>query len=115
MQLLLPLQMAASTVAICDLCDLFPKFSMQPPLVHEAVCANAIQVLSGVCQPLGGCTYDKQKQHFPSYVLRHGCVESRGQLMLQVLRSKHSDHHLEQKLRDVRVAQSVDKEYEQIL
>jgi hypothetical protein len=115
MQLLLPLQMAASTVAICDLCDLFQKFSMLPPLVHVARCANATPVLSGVCQPLGDCTCDKQKQHFPSCVPRLDCVESHGQLMLQVLRSKHNDHHLEQRLHGVRVEQSDDKECEQIL
>jgi hypothetical protein len=32
-----------------------------------------------------------------------------------VLRSKHNDHHLEQRLLDETVAQSGDKEYEQIL
>jgi hypothetical protein len=115
MQLLLPHQMAASTATICDLCDLSPKFSMLPQLAHEARCANATQVLSGVCQPLSGCTCDKQKQHFPSYVLRRDCVESHGRLMLQVLRSKHNDHHLEQRLHGVRVEQSDDKECEQIL
>jgi hypothetical protein len=35
--------------------------------------------------------------------------------MLQVLRSKHNDHHLEQRLHGVRVEQSDDKECEQIL
>jgi hypothetical protein len=115
MQLLLPHQMAASTATICDLCDLSPKFSMLLPLAHEARCANATQVLSGVCQPLGGCTCDRQKQHFPSCVLRRDYVESHGQLMLQVLRSKHSDHHLEQILLGETMEQSDDKEYEQIL
>jgi hypothetical protein len=42
-------------------------------------------------------------------------VESRGQLKLQVLRSKHSDHHLEQRLHGEIKAQSDDMEYEQIL
>jgi hypothetical protein len=56
-----------------------------------------------------------QKQHFPSYVHHHDCVESRGRLRLQVLRSKHNDHRHEQRLRDETVAQSDDKEFEQIL
>jgi hypothetical protein len=56
-----------------------------------------------------------QKQHFPSYARHHDCVESRGQLRLQVLRSKHNDHRHEQRLRDETVEQSDDKEFEQIL
>ena len=115
MQSLLPRQMAASTATICDLCDLCPKFSMLPPLAHVAVCANASQVLSGVCQPSRGCTCDMQKQHFPSCVHRRDYVESHDQLMLQVLRSKHNDRHRGQRLLCEKVAQSDDKEYEQIL
>jgi hypothetical protein len=42
-------------------------------------------------------------------------VESHGQLRLQVLCSKHNVHHHEQRLLYVKVAQSDDKEYEQIL
>jgi hypothetical protein len=35
--------------------------------------------------------------------------------MLQVLRSKHNDHHLEQRLHDEKVGLSGDMEFEQIL
>jgi hypothetical protein len=41
-------------------------------------------------------------------------VESRGQLMWQVLCNKHIDHHLGQKLHDEKVALHVDMEFEQI-
>jgi hypothetical protein len=114
MQLPLPLQMAASTVTICDLCDLFLEFSMPRPLVREARCANASQVLLSVYPLLHGCTCDKQKQHFPSCVHRRGYAESHGQLMLQVLRSKHIDRHHEQKLPGETAELNDDKEFEQI-
>jgi hypothetical protein len=42
-------------------------------------------------------------------------VESHGQLKLQVLRSKHNDHHLEQRLHVEKVGLSGDMEFEQIL
>jgi hypothetical protein len=107
--------MAVSTVAICDLCDLFREFSMQPQLVREAMCANASQVLSGVCQLSHGCTCDKQKQHFPSCDHHHDCVESRGQSMLQVQRNKRNDHHLWQISRGEIMELNVDMEFAQTL
>jgi hypothetical protein len=36
---------------ICDLCDLFPEFSMQPQLVREAKYAISNQALSDVYLP----------------------------------------------------------------
>jgi hypothetical protein len=115
MQLLLPRQMAASTVTICDLCDLFPKFSMPHPLARVARCANANQVPLSVYPLLHGCIYGTRKQRSPSCVHRRGYAESHGQSMLQVLHSKHNDHHREQKLHAVTVALNDDMEFEQIL
>jgi hypothetical protein len=43
--------MALGTAAICDLCDLFPEFSMLRQLVHVAESAISIQALSDVYQP----------------------------------------------------------------
>jgi hypothetical protein len=115
MQLPLPRQMAANTATICDLCDLFPKFSTQRPLAHAARCANATQVLSGVCQLSRDCTCDRLKQHFPNCVHPRDCVESRDQLMLQVLRNTHNAHHREQRLLGETTEPSDDTEFEQIL
>jgi hypothetical protein len=115
MQLLLPRQMAANTATICDLYDQFPKFSMPLPLVREARCANASQVLLGVCQLYHDCTYDTLTLRFPNCVRRLDCVESHDQLKLQVLSSRRNDHHLEQRLLVETMGQNGDKEFEQIL
>jgi hypothetical protein len=107
--------MAASTATICDLCDLFLEFSMQPQLVLEAKYAISSQALSGVCQLSHGCTCDKQKQHFPSYDHHHDCVESRDQSMLQVQRNKRNDRRLWQISRGEIMELNVDMEFAQTL
>jgi len=107
--------MAASTATICDLCDLYPKFSTRLQLAHEAMYANASQVLSDAYLLLHGCTCGKQKQHFPNCVRRHDYVESHDQSKLQGLHSKRIDRHHEQKLLYAIVGLNDDKEFEQIL
>jgi len=115
MQLLQPHQMALGTATICDLCDLFQGFSMLPQLVRVEVSAIATLIPSNVYQPLGDCICDTLKRRSPSCVHHHDCVESHGQSMLPVPSNKHIDHHLWQKLRDEKVGQSGDMEFEQIL
>jgi predicted HAD superfamily hydrolase len=105
--------MALGTATTCDLCDLFPEFSMQRQLVHEARCAISSRAPSNVYPLLGDCTCDRQKQHFPNYVHHHDCVELHGQLKLLVLNSKHTDLHREQRLRGERVVLNGGMEYEQ--
>jgi hypothetical protein len=81
MRLLQPHQMALDTATICDLCDLFPEFSMLHQLVHEARCAisqpSSFNCLSAL---MWLRTCDKLKQHFPNYVRHHGYEELRGSI-----------------------------------
>jgi hypothetical protein len=107
--------MAASTATICDLCDLYPKFSTPLRPVREARYANASQVLSNACLLLHGCTCGKQKQRFPNYAHHHDCAESHDQSKLQGLRNKRIVHHRGQKLLGVIVGLNGGKEFEQIL
>jgi hypothetical protein len=67
--------MVLDTATICDLCDLFPEFSMLRQLVRVAKCAGANPSLSTVYQPLNDCTYGKQRQHFPSCGHHRDCAE----------------------------------------
>jgi hypothetical protein len=106
--------MALSTEAKSYLSDLYQEFSMLPPLVRVAMYAGAIPNLLEVYQPLCDCSDGKLKQHFPNCAHHHDCVELRDQLMLQVLRNKRIDRHLEQILHDEKVELNVDKECEQI-
>jgi hypothetical protein len=106
--------MALGTAAMFYLYDLCQEFSTQPQLVRAAMCVGAIPNLLVAYQPWCDCSDDKLKQHFPNCVHHHDCVESRDQLMLQALRNKRIDHHLEQKLHDEKVELSGDMEYEQI-
>jgi hypothetical protein len=114
MQSLLPHQMVLSTATICDLCDLFPEFSMLRQLARVAMCEAASPSLLIVCQLLSDCTYDKQRQRFPNYghLLDYG--ESHGRSMLQEQSNKRSDCYPERKLHDVKVELHGDMEYEQI-
>jgi hypothetical protein len=114
MRLLQPHQMALSTATICDLCDLFPEFSMLHLLVRVAGFAISSQALSVACQLSHGCTCDRLKRHFPNCVRPRDYVELHGQLMLLVLNSKHNVHHREQRLHGVTVELNDDMEYEQI-
>jgi len=111
---LLPRQMAQGMEANAYLCDLCQEFSRQRQLVRVEVSEVSNLILSAVYQPLGDCTYGRQRQHFPSYVRRRENVESRGQSKLQVHCSKHSVHHRAQILLDEKVAQHGDKESLQI-
>jgi len=106
--------MALDTATTCDLCDQFQEFAMLhlQARVEESLIANLIP--SNVYQPLSDCTCDKLKRRFPNCVPHLDCVESHGQLKLQVRRNKHIDHHLGQKLHDEKVALHVDMEFEQI-
>jgi hypothetical protein len=105
--------MALGTATTCDLCDLFPEFSMLRQLVHEARCVISSPAPLNVYLLLDGCTCGKRKQHFPNYVHHHDCVELHGQLKLLVLNSKHTDLHREQRLRGERVVLNGGMEYEQ--
>jgi hypothetical protein len=95
-------------------CVRFREFSTQHLLVRGEECANANLNLLGAYPLSNDCSDDMQKLRSPNCELRHGCAESRDQSKSQVLCSKHIVHHLEQKLHDVKVEQSGDKEYEQI-
>jgi hypothetical protein len=106
--------MAQGMAAIAYLCDRCQEFSRQRQLVHVEVIEVSNLILSAVYQPLGDCTYGRQRQHFPSYVRRRESVELRGQSKLQARCSKHSVHHRAQILRDAKVAQHGDKESLQI-
>jgi hypothetical protein len=114
MQSLQPHQMAAGTATICDLCDLYPRFSTQHQLVRVEEYVISTLIPSNACQLLHGCTYGKQRQHFPNYGRRHDYVELHGRLKLQVMNSKHNVRHREQRLLDVKVELSDDMECEQI-
>jgi hypothetical protein len=115
MQSLQPHQMAAGTATICDLCDPYPGFSMQHQLVRVEEYVISTLIPLNACQLLHGCTYGKQKQHFPNYGRHHDYVELHGRLKLQVLNSKHIGHHREQRLHVVTVELNGDMECEQIL
>jgi hypothetical protein len=114
MQLLQPHQMALGTATICDLCDLFQGFSMLRQLARVEASLIATLIPSNVYQPLSDCTCDKRKRRFPNCVRHRDCAESHGQSMSQVRCNKHIDHHLWQKLRDEKVEQRDDMEFEQI-
>jgi hypothetical protein len=106
--------MVLDTATICDLCDLFPEFSMLHQLVHVAKCAGASPSLLTAYLPLSDCTYGTQRQRFPSCGHRHDCAESRGRSKWQAQNSKRSDYCHGQKLHDVKVELHGDMEYEQI-
>jgi hypothetical protein len=106
--------MARDTATTCDLYDLFQGFSKPHQLarVEESLIANLTP--SNVYLPLSDCTCGTLKRHFPSCAHRHDCEESHGQSMSQVQCNRRIDHHLWQKLRDEKVEQHDDMEFEQI-
>jgi hypothetical protein len=106
--------MVLNTATICDLCDLFPEFSMLRQLARVAKYEGASPSLSNVCQLLSDCTYDKQRQRFPSYGHHRDYAESHGRSMLQERSNKRSDCCRGQKLLGVKVELHGDMEYEQI-
>ena len=106
--------MALDKATIDYPCDPFREFAMPHQLVREEVSEVSIPNLLEVYLPLSDCTCGKQKQRSPNCVPRLDYAESHGQLMLRVLRNKHIDHHLWQKLRVWKVEQHDDKEFEQI-
>jgi hypothetical protein len=61
------------------LCDLCQEFARQRQQVRAEVSEVSNLIPSAVYQPLSGCTYGKQIQHFPSYGRRHVIAELRGQ------------------------------------
>ena len=105
--------MAQDTGAMFYLCDLFREFSKPHQLVHveefSGANLNPLMVYPLLCDYNDGM----QKQHSPNYELRHDYAELRDQLKLQVRHSKRSVHRHEQKLHDVKVELSGDKEFEQ--
>jgi hypothetical protein len=106
--------MVLNTATICDLCDLFPEFSMLRLLVRVAKCAGASPSLLIAYPPLSDCTYGRQRQHSPSCDHHRDFAESRGRSMLQEQNNKHSDCYRGQKLHDAKVELRDDMGYEQI-
>jgi hypothetical protein len=106
--------MVLNTATICDLCDLFPEFSMLRQLVRVAKYAGASPSLLIAYLPLSDCTYGKQRQRFPSCAHLHDCAESHDQSMLQEQSNRHSGCYRGQRLHAWKVELHVDMECEQI-
>jgi hypothetical protein len=106
--------MAQDMEANAYLCDRCREFSRQRQLVRVEVSEVSNLILSTACQPLSGCTYGKQRQHFPSCDHRHESAELRDQSMSQVRCSTRNAHHHVQISRGVKVEQHGDKESSQI-
>jgi hypothetical protein len=106
--------MAQDMEANAYLCDRCREFSRRHQLVREEVSEVSNLILSAAYQLLSGCTYGKQRQHFPSCDHRHESAESRDQSKLQERCSKRSAHHRVQISHAVKVEQHGDKESSQI-